>query len=482
MENGGRSEGDRGTPWEDLLWEGSPQDVREGIPEDLRYGPGRRQDGAAGEDEPSNGAAREDEARDKTGAEFVAREEDGIPVRGDDNGLPDPGGREVLILLSESMPPLLLEAVFREHCGDPSVSLVFRGIPEDEADMGILPFLGRLQQAARQICPRGIRILLDHRPFSRFQAAMVPIMAWRLRDGAGGGPQEDGELLGAGDRRHGERDHKVEAPGDGSGSSWRILRGAWGARMAAPATDPDLPPPGELYPVTEIPLPELFHRRLARLPWDDLRRDARLRIRDRLWGHPLEQAAGRSVRRPDLTWIPDQDIRDHRGRLLIPRGQALDPLALRAFDRELLVIDLHVREQLEYAEQIVSCLPPGLPASMAGSGSPGSSGAVSGSGGDTGAESGFAGSCPAAANRPEDVTRPAAGIAFPASRGMIRRILMVSHLKGEEDWRLFHELTRRFGPVYLLTPEVARRFGIRRTPSRIIPDPRGGILLEEGLP
>ena len=211
MENGGSSEGDRGTPWEDLLWEGSPQDVREGIPEDLRFGPGRHQDGAAREDEPSNGAPREDEARDKTGAEFVASEEDGIPVRGDDNGLQDPGEREVLILLSESMPPLLLEAVFREHCGDPSVSLVFRGIPEDEADMGILPFLGRLQQAARQICPRGIRILLDHRPFSRFQAAMVPIMAWRLRDGAGGGPQEGGELLGAGDRRHGERDHKVEA-------------------------------------------------------------------------------------------------------------------------------------------------------------------------------------------------------------------------------------------------------------------------------
>ncbi len=289
-----------------------------------------------------------------------------------------PNARRLILFVSASLGDEALKRAFRAASGDPDITIVFRGVLPGEKLTEVVRRLGELLEGIEPkpnvaIHPKSFR---DHRVTS------VPTI--------------------------------VEP------ASGRSIRGTLLARTfherANEATELDL---GAVGPVREIAEPDLVALIKAEAAKAQIE-DSAMRSVSSYWQRAsfveLPKATEHRVRRLDPTVTTENELRDHDGRLLVPAGAKINPLASLPFASRLLVFDGTDPEQLAWAKEHVD---------------------------------------------PERKTT-----------------LITTKIDPEVGWPAWKRLHEDLGqPVYLLPAKLAERFAIEATPTLIEAAPDGQTLL-----
>jgi conjugal transfer pilus assembly protein TraW len=273
---------------------------------------------------------------------------------------------------------------FRAASGDPDVTIVFRGVPPGETLTGVVRRLGERLEG---IEPKP-KVAIHPKSFRDHRVTSVPTI--------------------------------VEA------ASGKTIRGTLLARTfrerAKGATELDL---GAVGPVREITEPDLVDLIKAELAKAEIEADAMESVSS-YWRRAsfvdLPKATEHRVRRLDPTVTTENELRDHDGRLIVPAGATINPLARLPFTSRLLVFDGTDAEELVWAKEHVD---------------------------------------------PERKT-----------------ILITTRIDRDVGWPAWKRLHDDLGkPVYLLPAKLAERFAIEATPTLIEAAPDGqALLITEDVP
>ena len=224
---------------------------------------------------------------------------------------------ELMILVSDSMPTADLRASL-EVASESGATVVFRGVRRGE---GIATSLRRMHGLGKGIDPAP-RVVIDPRPFERFQAAVAPMMV----------------LFSQGQH--------VSVAGSLSVSFLRdrFAAGAFGDYGAR----------GVTYQIVEVDMIEEMRARLGSIDWDARKMGAI----DRAWTNfqmmPKPNAEASAVRSVDPTVIVGDDITLPDGRLLASAGSRFNPLDILPFSKTIVVINASDPRQLAYAKRVAA--------------------------------------------------------------------------------------------------------------------------------
>lgn len=336
-----------------------------------------------------------------------------------------------LLFMSRAVPDAARHQIYAGLCGRDDVVVLYRGLVPD-AQGGLLAAFSELQHEVREHCSKGLSVIIDPSAFRRYGIGAAPYLlkignggqavagaagAWHprvFRDGGEPGGQgyaaEQGNPDGQGNPGGHENSEGIQAvasardtEAEGCEEACHVGKSASDGKPAGSG------PYGRLYDVSEISLAEYLRQAALKLDHEELRRRASDAVRHMKLGLPLAAATAGRARRLDLSVRLESDIVDAGGGIIAGKGDVFDPLKMRRFDLKVLVFSLKNPDQRELAARFAGC----------------------------------------------------------SEKGGIRRLLLADALEGLEDWHLLEELSARIGAVYLLTPEVARRFQLERSPSLI---------------
>lgn len=296
-------------------------DVRQAAEAIADDAPERRADGApaaAAVDEPAELTPQQRErVRDLVDHADEVRRDAFSAARGGDSADTDNEAIHYRIFVSRAMGWDNLTRLFERVAGRDDVTVVFRGIPEGATIDAALRELGR---RTRDIEPRPpIRI---HPPaFTGADVRAVPTIT----------ASRDGEVI---------------ARATGSSSVREIER-----RLAARGGG-DYGQLGRTFEISEPNLIAVMKARAAQLDTDALRERARASYWDGARFQHLEVADEARERCIDATITVQRDITTPDGDVVARAGDEINPLAMRPFDRRVVVFDATDDRQLRAAEAL----------------------------------------------------------------------------------------------------------------------------------
>lgn len=217
------------------------------------------------------------------------------------------------IFVSMSMPAQELKAAAEEASATKS-SLVFRGV-ERGGDTGTIT--RRLYATVKNIKPIPGAVI-DPLLFTRFNVQAVPTM--------------------------------IETNGD---SETRIARGLPGFAWMSKQDAGDLGQRGPVFDITEPDMIEEMQRRMSEFDWEKEKK----RAIDNFWAQQkdsinLPVAEKNRERRIDTSIVSTQDIFHPDGRLIIKKGQTINPQALMPMRHAYILFDATNKKQVEIAKKI----------------------------------------------------------------------------------------------------------------------------------
>lgn len=217
------------------------------------------------------------------------------------------------IFVSMSMPAQELKAAAEEASATKS-SLVFRGVDKG-GDTGTIT--RRLYATVKDIKPIPAAVI-DPLLFTRFDVQAVPTM--------------------------------IETNADGETRTARGLPGfAWMSKQDAG----DLGQRGPVFDIAEPDMIEEMQRRMSEFDWEKEKKQAL----DNFWAHQKDSinfpvAEKNRERRIDTSIVSTQDIFHPDGRLIIKKGQTINPQALMPMRHAYILFDATNKRQVEIAKKI----------------------------------------------------------------------------------------------------------------------------------
>ena len=285
---------------------------------------------------------------------------------------------QLILFVSASMGDEGLKRALRAASGDPDVTIVFRGALPGETFTQVAR---RLADLLEDIDPQP-NVAIHPKSFRDHRVTSVPTM--------------------------------IES------ATGKVIRGTVLAETfrerAEAASEIDLGMVGPVSDIVEPDLTLLIRERLAEI---DIKRRARESVASYWQRAPfidVPKAKEPRVRRLDPTVITENDLRDHKGRLLAPSGTRINPLAALPFTSRLLIFDGTDSAERQWAKEHI--------------------------------------------------------------RRDRKTILITTRIDRDVGWPAWKELHQTLGlPVYLLQARIAERFALEVTPTMIEADPDGGALL-----
>lgn len=339
--------------------------------------------------------------------------------------------RRFVIFISESMGVERLRNLFRAYAGDGSVHFVLRGF----RGYGTLnEGLKNILELARDIEPVP-NIEINPELFRTYRIDRVPAMLVEsvenreteddfLRD------QVTGDLYSIYAETFGvsaaERIKAMSAPKKKRYRSELLVFGVasreWAERRIEEGADFDQGTRGAVYEITEPDLEEVMKQRALAVDWNAKKEAAVKRYWTTASKHyvKLPGAARDEVRTVDPSFVAPQTLYDAAGVVIVEKGTRLNPLDHIPFTQELIVFNATDASQLAVVDALVS--------------------------------------------EASKKTRPVK--------------LITTEIDSEKGWEQFNALVSRWNtPLYLLTPELKERFGLKAVPVSVTASEEAGKLL-----
>lgn len=256
-----------------------------------------------------------------------------------------------LIFVSESIEHTGLQDVLEIASGDPSIMIIFRGIPDDmKLDEGVFHY----QQMAAEFDPLP-NIALDPTLFEFYGVDVVPTIVHLPPLEPRGGEEllpDINELL--------DDDASFEGlaalePALDHREPIAVVRGltdpAWLERQVRHGQTGDLGIQGPVEEIQERDLIELMQERAMAIDWEQQKQGAE----ERFWSNQQQQmnwlpAATQTVTRDmDPHVLVTSDIADAEGNVITPAGTRINPLEIVPFRLGLIIFDATDPKQVELA-------------------------------------------------------------------------------------------------------------------------------------
>lgn len=262
-------------------------------------------------------------------------------------------GHDTLIFASMSLEHTGLDDILAVASEDPSVAVVFRGVPEGmQIDEGIYYY----QSFASQYddIPN---VMLDPSLFDKYDVETVPTIVQLSPEEAPALDIPDAGTLMAGDMD--AVNDALEAPAP-TKEAWNrevlarvsgLTDPAWLERQIEAGRSGDLGIKGPVEAIKERHLIELMKERAMGVDWASQKQGAI----DRFWFkqrdnfHFLPPATQDRTRRIDASVIVTEDILDAEGNVLVAQGTRINPMDAMPFDMGLVIFDPLDESQLEAA-------------------------------------------------------------------------------------------------------------------------------------
>ena len=228
-------------------------------------------------------------------------------------------GRVYRLFVSQSMPKAELVAAFEASRQRKDLTIVFRGTKPGQ---GVQTFLGKLQamwkiHAALDAAPPAVTI--DPPAFRKYTIKAVPTLV----------AIEDGKELG-------------KVAGEPSP--------AWLARQLDEGRSGDLGRRGSVYPIAEDSLIKRMKERAAKIDWDKLKRDAMADFWKQFTFVDLPEATKQRKRYMDPTVVATKTITTPSGKVVVRKGQRVNPLKVIGFHQILFIFDATDPKQVTMAK------------------------------------------------------------------------------------------------------------------------------------
>ena len=228
-------------------------------------------------------------------------------------------GYRIEILVSWALGEEALREIAAEASSYPNAVMVFHGIPEGQR---LRDTVKRLHALLAGLDPMP-NVTIDPPRFERLGTDQVPALA----------VYAGGELIAHARGTYGIR--------------YVLARVGAGARG-------DLGVVGPTATVTEPSLIEVLKQRLATYDFTAARQRAAERYWDRLRYLELPQAREPRVRRFDPSVLVTADIKDAKGKVIVPAGSRINPLDIAPFHERILVFDASRPEQVALARELAA--------------------------------------------------------------------------------------------------------------------------------
>ncbi len=123
------------------------------------------------------------------------------------------------------------------------------------------------------------------------------------------------------------------------------------SRGAGEAAVRDLGIVGKVYPIEEKDMQEVLKARAAKINAESLKADLAGRARKAFYASfPLPKCTERLVRHIDPSIVLAEDIKDHRGKILAPKGTVVNPLDYTVLAKTYIVINGTDMKQVKMAK------------------------------------------------------------------------------------------------------------------------------------
>lgn len=249
--------------------------------------------------------------------EKILREGNRISNQSSDNDI-DMGKRSLAqavqgrwIFVSFGMPMHEIKAAAEEAAATKSI-LVFRGVEKDQNTGAITKKLLPIVKNMKPVPG----VVIDPTLFTRFNVTAVPTM--------------------------------IETDTEGK---TRIARGLPGFSWLSKQEPGDLGQRGPIYGILEPDMIEEIQRRAANVDWEKQKNDAIANFwkhQDEFTLRPAEKTRERAI---DMTIVSTQDIFHPDGRLIIKKGDRINPQALMPMRHAYIIFDATSKKQVEIAKK-----------------------------------------------------------------------------------------------------------------------------------
>lgn len=236
-----------------------------------------------------------------------------------------PEDHRMEVFISMSMPKRELREIFLEAAGNPSVRILYRGVPEG---MSIPQALRLIKEQIGDLeSPPDIRI--DPKAFREHGVQYVPQIILYERT-------EEGE---------------------------RVASHVKGISNLSTAVDVMLDQgetPRTRGPVVRVKEPDLIEymaKKLQNMDFAAMKRESVNNYWNKVRFYQLEEATSERIRRLDPTVTVSQPIVDHNGRTLIQANKKFNPLQMRKFTHRMIVFDGTDPAQAQMAAQLAETTP-----------------------------------------------------------------------------------------------------------------------------
>ena len=286
------------------------------------------------------------------------------------------GKPHYLIYISHSMGEQAIQTIMDDVAGRKDVMLVFRGIrPGQGLGQGIREIHAMVRGYEAEEIPN---VIIDPTKFKRDAVTAVPVMVYR------------------------ENSETVLSVTGNSNIHWLE------DKQRAGYTG-DLGAYGPTKEILEPDLIELMKERVAQINWEEKKKAARERFWTKQTYYPLPVAQEYRERMIDPTVVARRDIKNHKGDILVFKGQRFNPMDQMPFNQLLVVFNGRDKDQVRKAKEL-------------------------------------------RANTTE-----------------FQRVTMITtEVDGSRGWDHMAEMERELdSAVYLLTPELLQRFHIERVPTTV---------------
>jgi conjugal transfer pilus assembly protein TraW len=292
------------------------------------------------------------------------------------NPSPNPKNPTTAILVSFSLGPETLKAIFHENRGHQDRVIVFRGLPEGHS---FKDFVGGLRSLLQGLDRHEIPpITIDPERFSRFGVTRVPVL---IREE----PEGNATI--------------VRGISQVDGIERQVSLGHGGQ---------DLGVHGKTVEVSEPDLMETVKQRGRTFDWAQYQHAVQGDFWLKVPFESLPEAQKDREYRIDPTFTASRDIRDGQGRLIVMAGQKANPLDTLPFHQTLIVFNPMRPQEIRWIK------------------------------------------------------------AFIPSEPHRRLTLMATHVDRSRGWKGFEDLQKQIGSrVFLLTPDIRKRFRLSATPAVI---------------
>lgn len=232
-------------------------------------------------------------------------------------------GERTFLFISQSMGEKTLSSLIRHYAGRSDVVLVMRGMNRDQSFGKMFRLLYRLKQGIKN--PPAV--IMDSRLFDVFGIRSVPAMV-RVSKGIASTPQEVAQREIA---RVEGLDH----------DDWLLEKIRSGERG-------DFGKKGPVREITELSLTELVKLRASQIDWEKKKREAYQRAWQNIKITPLTPASKTVIRTVSAEVVATADIKDSKGKIIIPKGTKANQLAVRPWRGAIVVFDPTSNKELDW--------------------------------------------------------------------------------------------------------------------------------------